>query len=98
MRDIYYDYFRRKVMNDMLQSAMNGKRRAGQLDLIKHLKGKKIGRKQAIRAKCYDCNGMGESDICDIDTCSLFPYSQFKPSGKKRHQEEEDRAGDRQKW
>mgnify|MGYP001608612145 CR=1 FL=1 len=81
----------------MLQSAVNGKRRAGQADLIKHLKGKRLIRSQAIKAKCYDCNGMGESDICDGDACSLFPYSPYRRSRKKRHQKEEDRAGDRQK-
>jgi len=74
------------MQNDMLQSAINGKRRTGQADLIKYLKGERLLRSHAEKAKCYDCDGMGESGICDIDTCSLFPYSPYRRSGKKRHQ------------
>lgn len=62
----------------MIASAKSGNRGAGQSDLIKHLNGKRITQRQAIRAKCYECNGMGEMKTCDIDTCSLYPYSPFK--------------------
>ena len=61
----------------MLQSARNGKQRAGKTNLINYLMGKRITRGQAIRAKCYDCNGMGKSNECDIKECSLFPYSPY---------------------
>ena len=62
---------------DMLNSAIKGKKRRGQGELIKHLNGVKITRQQAIRAKCYDCNGMGESKECDVEECSLLPYSPY---------------------
>lgn len=65
-------------MQDMLKSAELGTSRAGKNTLIKHLKGERITRQQAIRAKCYDCNGMGEQGECDIKTCALFPYSPYK--------------------
>jgi hypothetical protein len=70
-------------MNErMLQSAKSGTRRVGKLDLIAHLQGKRLTRKQAIKAKCYECNGMGEQADCDMEDCSLFPYSPFKVKGK----------------
>ena len=62
----------------MLESARRGKGRAGKKDLINYLSGKRLTRSQAIKAHCFDCDGMGETGKCDIDTCSLFPYSQFK--------------------
>ena len=69
------------ITDDMLRSAKSGNRRVGRIDLIKHLEGKRITQRQAIRAKCYDCNGMGELGECDITTCPLIqfsPYSQEK--------------------
>ncbi|MFA5154266.1 MAG: hypothetical protein WC554_17075, partial [Clostridia bacterium] len=63
-----------------IENVSKGKGRAGKADLLKHLKGVRITQRQAIRAKCYDCNGMGDSDECDIETCSLYPYSPY--SGK----------------
>ena len=62
----------------LLESAKKGKKRAGQSDLIKHLLGKRLTQKQAIKAHCYDCSGMGESSECDNAECSLFPYSPYK--------------------
>ena len=63
---------------DILESAKSGKSKSGKSDLLKHLAGKRLTRSQAIRAKCYDCNGMGESNECDIETCSLYPYSPYR--------------------
>ena len=63
--------------HQLFRSAVNGKKRAGQKDLLDYLNGKKLTQRKAIRAKCYDCDGMGESGKCDIDTCSLFPYSPY---------------------
>lgn len=62
----------------LLESARRGKRRAGRKDLIDYLQGKRLTQRQAIRAKCYDCNGMGELSDCDIEDCSLFGYSPYK--------------------
>ena len=66
----------------MLKSAKNGTSRAGKSDLIKYLTGKRLTQRQAIRAKCYDCSGMGEINECDINTCSLFPYSPYRTKGR----------------
>jgi len=63
---------------DMLKSAESGKTRIGKANLITYLKGGKITRRESIRAKCFDCNGMGESNECDIASCSLYPYSPYR--------------------
>jgi hypothetical protein len=65
-------------LNELLESAKSGTSRVGKTDLLKHLNGKKLIRSQAIRAKCYDCNGMGESDECDSVGCALYPYSPYR--------------------
>lgn len=70
-------------MEDLLKSAKGGKLRKGQKNLINYLQGQRLTRNQAIQAKCYDCDGMGESGICDLDECSLYPYSPFRPKSHK---------------
>ena len=66
---------------DLLQSAKNGTKRRGKKELIKHLEGKKLTWGQAIRAKCYDCNGMGEQKDCDNLECPLLPYTSCRKKG-----------------
>jgi hypothetical protein len=68
-------------LDNLLASARSGKRKKGKSELIKHLTGGRLTRNQAIKAKCYDYNGMGESDECDLKGCSLLPYSPFRISG-----------------
>ena len=63
---------------ELLSSARTGKKRAGQVDLIKHLEGRRLTRGSAIKAKCYDCSGMGEEPLCEITECSLYPYSPYR--------------------
>ena len=63
---------------DLLESAKSGKKRDGQVALIKHLSGGTLTRQQAIRAKCYDCDCMGDSGKCALKECPLYPYSSFK--------------------
>ena len=62
---------------DILRSAKSGKARAGKRELIKYLEGGKITRSQAVKAHCYDCNGMGESGDCNQEGCPLLPFSPF---------------------
>jgi len=39
------------------------------------IKGKKLTRAQAMRAKCYECNGLYESKAnCLVDTCPMYAY------------------------
>ena len=63
---------------DLLESAKSGKRRQGQLQLIKYLNGGSLTRQQAIKAKCYDCDGMGDTGECALKDCPLHPHSHFK--------------------
>ena len=72
----------------MLNSARSGKGRSGKKLLIKYLTGGRLTRGQAIKAHCYDCDGMGQTGKCDIETCSLYPFSPYRAlknrgSGKK---------------
>jgi len=67
-----------KMDERIFNSAKTGKKRRGQMHLLRYLEGGRLTQRQAITAKCYDCNGMGESDECDIFSCSLYPYSQFR--------------------
>ena len=66
------------IDDKMLKSAMSGKSRSGKSDLVKYLNGGRITRNQAIKAKCYDCQGMGDSGTCEMAHCSLYPYSPYR--------------------
>jgi hypothetical protein len=58
----------------------NGTLSRGKKSLIKHLENGKIGRKEAMDAKCYDCMGYfidGRKD-CKMPNCSLFKYRPYK--------------------
>lgn len=68
-------------MDDFLSSAKAGKKRQGKKQLVAYLEGKVLTRQAAIKAKCYDCDGMGDTGECDLRHCALFPYS---PYGGKR--------------
>lgn len=63
---------------DLLESAKSGKLRKGKRWLIAHLSGQKITRAKAVEAKCYDCDGMGDSGECYIEECPLLPFSPFR--------------------
>ena len=69
---------RTEIIEAHLKSARNGTKRKGQSDLIKHLQGKRLPASALIRAKCYDCNGMGESDECYNQECPLYPRCPYK--------------------
>lgn len=58
-----------------LKNAHNWKQRQGKAMYLKHLRGELLTRAQAISAKCYECNG--DSDQCNVVTCSLLPFCQF---------------------
>ena len=62
----------------ILESAKSGPKRRGKTEYIRYLEGGKITRSQAVRAKCFDCNGMGESNECSIETCALLPFSPYR--------------------
>jgi hypothetical protein len=73
-----------------------GAKAIGKKSLLKHLRGEKIGRGAAIRAKCYECMGFyADGKVsCLIPSCPLYgfmPYrhipaieiSERRPGGKR---------------
>lgn len=70
-----------EMNEEMIKSAESGPHRRGKNELLKHLRGEKITRTQAVKAKCYDCNGMGELNECHITDCPLLPYSPYRSKG-----------------
>lgn len=55
-------------------------RKRGKAELGKHLQGKKIAPRGAMRAKCYECMGFyvdGAVD-CGIPTCPLYPFMPYR--------------------
>jgi hypothetical protein len=65
-------------MGMIQDSAKHGKMRIGKTQLLKYLSGRRLTRQEAIKAKCYDCDGMGETGECDMEECSLYPYSPYQ--------------------
>jgi hypothetical protein len=64
-----------------------GKEGQGRSELIRHLKGEKLTRGEAILAECYDCTGWytdGAKD-CESPNC---PFYQFMPYRENKNQEE----------
>ena len=57
----------------------------GAKEFDKFKKGEKLTRKQAMLAKCYECNGEEESNAdCEVDTCPMFAY-RLHPKPEKAH-------------
>ena len=47
----------------------------GAIQYDKFLKGERLTRKQAMLAKCYECNGLEESRAdCEVDTCPMYSF------------------------
>ena len=47
----------------------------GAREFYDHKKGKKLTLKQAIKGKCYECNGEEESrPDCGVESCALYPF------------------------
>ena len=64
-----------------------GLQAVGKNNLLKHLDGGKLSRKEAMQACCYSCMGYfidGRAD-CGIKNCPMFDYRPFKdrPESKK---------------
>lgn len=63
-----------------------GKTVKGKTELIQHLEGEPLSRKQAIAAHCYECMGYfcdGRQD-CRIPQCSLYTFMVFSSSKKNK--------------
>ena len=69
---------------DFIKCVEEGKQKKGWNQFKKHCKGIRLTQRHAIYAKCYDCNGFGDSLECDIETCALLPYSQYRKGSDSR--------------
>jgi hypothetical protein len=55
----------------------------GAKEFDKFKKGEKLTRRQSMRAKCYECNGLEESRAdCEVDTCPMFSYRLYPKTEK----------------
>ena len=63
-----------------------GKSHQGKNDLVKHLEGKSITMKGAIKAKCYDCMGYYQDGPIDclVPECPLYPFMSYKVGGPRK--------------
>jgi hypothetical protein len=61
-----------------------GKKAIGRADLGKFLRGHKITRAGAIKAKCYDCMcGYADGIIdCGDTSCPTYPYHPYRGSAR----------------
>ena len=51
----------------------------GKLQWDKHLEGKRLSRGEAIKAFCYECNGLEDSAVdCQGSNCPLYAYFPYK--------------------
>ena len=54
----------------------------GKAEVIKFIKGEYLTRKEAVKARCYECtNGYtdGKKD-CKVPTCPLYGYMPYNPN------------------
>lgn len=56
-----------------------GGRMQGRGELLRHLAGKRLTRDQAIKAKCYDCEGYyaDGKHPCLVTSCPLHPFHPY---------------------
>lgn len=52
-------------------------KKIGKADNLRHLRGERLTRDEAIKAKCYDCVCGEDTEPCVVYTCSLQPYCQW---------------------
>lgn len=76
----------RKLNTAYVHVEQYGKTAKGRAELLKHLNGGKLSPLQAIRAKCYDCNGY-YADVkvdCECTQCPIHPYMPYRVGGVKK--------------
>lgn len=57
-------------------------RRAGKAELLRHLRGERLTRAEAISAKCYECIQGEDPRPCTVTGCPLTQYCQFNRNGE----------------
>lgn len=60
----------------------------GKADYIRFLKGERLTRDEAIKAKCYECVGGEDTLPCHAATCPLTLYCQWNNSENQKGQRE----------
>lgn len=63
----------------LLKQAKGDKQTTGRKHYIRFLNGERLTQREAILAKCYDCDG-GHSDgkfDCEMPACSLYPFMPY---------------------
>jgi len=58
----------------------------GKAELLKYLEDRKVTRKEAMLAKCYECtNGYADGKIdCGMKSCPLYSFMPFKNNGVRK--------------
>lgn len=59
-------------------------RKAGKMDYIRFLRGERLTRSEAIRAKCYECVVGEDTQPCPVKTCPLIEYCQWSQYAEER--------------
>ena len=63
----------------LIKQCLKDNTSAGRTQYLRFLKGEKLTYKEAVLAKCYDCDG-GHSDgryDCEVPSCSLYPFMPY---------------------
>ena len=73
----------------------------GKKELLKHMKSKELTYKEAVLAKCYECNcgwADGTAD-CKVPDCPLYGFMsyRYKPVVRAKRGTEEQRAAARER-
>jgi hypothetical protein len=55
------------------------KKAKGRAEYLKHIKGERLTRGEAIRATCYECSGFYDAGLvdCEIPKCPLYRYMPY---------------------
>ncbi|RII28909.1 MAG: hypothetical protein CXR31_03280 [Geobacter sp.] len=57
-----------------IKSVERWPKKVGKAEYLRHLKGARLTRGAAIKAKCYECVGGEDTRPCNIAICALKPY------------------------
>lgn len=70
-----------KKLIDLVKSEPS---RSGKRELLDYLEGNLLNRKASLKAKCFQCQAKKQdgSNLCEIITCPLYPFSQFRKRSK----------------
>ena len=71
-----------------IESVKKWPKQIGKADYLRHLRGERLTRDEAIKAKCYDCVCGEDTEPCLVGFCPLQPYCQWnKQQGSHHHSE-----------